>query len=182
MKKVVILTLLALLSMVANAQGIYTKVTKYDEFDKVVWEKSIKTTITKTDSTLLIETKRSKPTFYYLDNNITASHSGRQDSLINLDTNVWGYESAYTIISEEKADELMKDIAEYKKYTKDSMNITKQEEQRFVTLTLKILAEMLSFPRITFRVISKSPNSFEYKTDIVCIKYEDNSRIIYSKD
>lgn len=46
---------------------------------------------------------------------------------------------------------------------------------------MKLLAEMLSFPRITFRVISKSPNSFEYKTDMVWINFVDRSRIIYSK-
>ncbi len=181
MKKVVFFILLALLSMSVNAQSTYTKVTKYDNYNNVEWEKSVKTVITKTDSTLTVETEGSTPTFYYLDNQITASHSGRQDSLINLDTDVWGYESTYMIISEEKGEELKKDFVEYFKYEQDSLKMTEQKQREYERLTMKILGEMLSFPRITFRVISKSPNSFEYKTDMVWINFVDRSRIIYSK-
>lgn len=50
----------------ASAQGIYTSVHKYDKFDDVVWEKEIKTLVTKTDSTIIIETKGTKPVEYYI--------------------------------------------------------------------------------------------------------------------
>ena len=61
MKKLIFSICFVLTSIVVNAQGIYTKVTKYDKFDDVEWEKTIKTLITKTDTTFVIETKGSKP-------------------------------------------------------------------------------------------------------------------------
>lgn len=47
MKKILLSSLFFLIAFVANAQGIYTKVKKYDKFDDVVWEKDVKTIIDK---------------------------------------------------------------------------------------------------------------------------------------
>lgn len=106
MRKVAIITLLALLSMVVNAQGIYTKVTKYDKFDDVEWEKNIKTLISKSDSTIVIETKGSKPEEYrYKDIFPFAEHDGNRNKLVNIVADVWGYESQYIVFSEKNIEE-----------------------------------------------------------------------------
>lgn len=57
MKKLIAVTIVLMCALTASAQGIYTSVHKYDKFDDIVWEKEIKTLITKTDSTIIIETK-----------------------------------------------------------------------------------------------------------------------------
>ena len=179
MKKVVILTLLALLSMVANAQGIYTKVTKYDKFDDVEWEKNIKTLITKSDSTIVIETKGSKPEEYlYKDISPLAEHDGNRDNLVNIVADVWGYESQYIVFSEKNVEDLKKDYEENLGTEADSLS----GEALKMKFVLTVVKNIKNLPTITFRTISRYQYHFEYKTDMVWIKFKDGSRIIYSKN
>ena len=179
MKKVVILTLLALLSMATNAQGIYTKVTKYDKFDDVEWEKNIKTLISKNDSTIVIETKGSKPEEYrYKDIFPFAEHDGNRNKLVNIVADVWGYESQYIVFSEKNIEDFKKDYEENLEAEADSLS----EDALKMKLGLMVMKQMKDLPTITFRTISRYQYSFEYKTDMVWIKFKDGSRIIYSKD
>lgn len=176
MKKVVILTLLALLSMVANAQGIYTKVTKYDKFDDVEWEKNIKTLITQTEKMIIIEVKGEDPLEYY---KLVTDHYGRQDSVINLVANVWGYETQHLVITNQIKAKLMIDVLESTKGMPDSLVTSEKISELLISASIK---RMDQFPTISFRTISLSQYSFRYKTDMVWVKFEDGSRIIYSKD
>lgn len=160
------------------AQGIYTKVTKYDKFDDVEWSKTIKTLITKTDSTIVIETKGSKPeTYKYTDNHLIATHVGSRDSLVNIVADIWGYYSEYIVYSEKDVEEMTPMINQIQSVSQDSVSLS-----NLFDLSLKLLKRMEKCPVITFRTISRSRYSFEYFTDIVWIKLEDGSRIIYTKD
>ena len=166
------------MAVLANAQGIYTNVTKYDKFDDVEWTKKIKTLITKNDNTIVIETKGQKPvTYNYIDNGLMAMHSGDRDSLVNLIADVWGYESQYFAISEDLVNDVYKEIDELP----DSLRITDPEAKK-AALGLVLLSKSDKMPVITFRTISKSKYRFMYDTDLVWIKFEDGSRIIYTKD
>ena len=54
MKKIIILLICVLISQVSFAQ-IFTKIKYFDKFDDSLKEETIKTLITKTDSTFIIE-------------------------------------------------------------------------------------------------------------------------------
>lgn len=159
----------------ANAQGLYTKIKKYDKFDDVVWEKTVKTLITKTDSTIVIETKGQKPEKYLIiGDEPFASFTGSRDNIVNLVANVYGYQSDYLCFHPTFNEELK---AKYEKMTKGNNGEEPDEEKRVKF----ILDEILKFPRITFRTISRYSFEFEYDTDMAWILYQDGSRIIYSK-
>lgn len=46
MKKIITLLFVMMCTLCVSGQGIYTKVTKYDKFDDVVWTRQVKTLIT----------------------------------------------------------------------------------------------------------------------------------------
>ena len=178
MKRTVWLFCLLFVVLCLNAQGIYTKVTKYDKFDDIVWSRDVKTLITQTDTTFVFETKGQKPeTYYYVDAPIMAFHEGRRDSLANLVADIWGYESQYfaitNIIRDEVREETQKQISD--------MNETQTDEETNMLLAINLLKRIDELPVITTRVISKYRFTYEYDTDLVWINFKDGTRIVYSK-
>ncbi len=179
MKRTVWIFCFLVVAICINAQGIYTKVMKYDKFDDVVWSKNVKTLITQTDTTFVFETKGLKPeTYFYVDAPLMAIHDGRRDSLANLVADIWGYESQYfaitNIIREEVRAETQKRISE--------MNDTESTDEEInMLLAINLLKRIDELPVITTRTISKYRFTYEYDTDYVWIKFKDGSRIVYSK-
>lgn len=179
MKRTVWLFYFLFVVLCINAQGIYTKVTKFDKFDDIEWSKDVKTLITQTDTTFVIETKGQKPeTYYYVDAPLMAIHEGRRDSLANLVADIWGYESQYfaitNIIREKVRAETEKQISE--------MNDTQSTDDEInMLLAINLLKRIDELPVITTRTISKYRFTYEYSTDYVWIKFKDGSRIVYSK-
>lgn len=179
MKKIFLTLVSVMFTFSGYAQGIYTKVTKYDKFDDIEWTKEIKTLITKTDTTFVIETKGSKPeTYRYSDTPLMALHVGHRDSLANIVADIWGYESQYTAITEETIEEVRNAVQEQIKDLPDSSIFDEKIQMLF---GLEMLERIDKLPTITFRTISKYHFTFEYDTDIVWIKFEDGSRIIYTR-
>lgn len=177
MKKILLSSLFFLIAFVANAQGIYTKVKKYDKFDDVVWEKDVKTIINKGLSKITIETKGTKPVEYIYYDTISL-HDGRRDSLSNLIGDVYGYEEWYSIFPKTLWDKARDEALEECKELPDTL-ITESIIESFVKKTL--LSKIVDAPTIVFRTISKYKYVFEYDTDLVWIRFRDGSRIIYSK-
>ena len=179
MKRTVWLFCFLFVVLCINAQGIYTKVTKYDKFDDIVWSKDVKTLITKTDTTFVFETKGQKPeTYRYVDAPLMAIHVGSRDSLANLVGDVWGYESQYFAITNIIREEV---IAETQKQISD-MNYTQStEEEANTLLAINLLKRIDELPVITTRTISKFHFTYKYDTDYVWINFKDGSRIVYSK-
>ena len=162
-----------------NAQGIYTKVTKYDKFDDIVWSKDVKTLITQTDSTFVFETKGQKPeTYRYVDSPLMAIHVGSRDSLANLVADIWGYESQYFAITNIIREEV---LAETKKQISDMNDTQSTDEEASMLLAMNFLERIDDLPIITTRTISKFRFSYEYETDYVWINFKDGTRIVYSK-
>lgn len=179
MKKFIVISLMFVIAIVSNAQGIYTKVTKYDKFDDVVSKRTVKTLITKTDSTIVIETKGQKAqTYKYVDNEYFAVHMGSRNNLENLVADIYGYESQYYAFSKKIVTDIKNQVSADFKSAPDSIK-TKENFQTMIAL--KLLSELDKVPTITFRTISRFQYSFEYATDLVWIKFEDGSRIIYEK-
>ena len=179
MKKILLSSLFFLIAFVANAQGIYTKVKKYDKFDDVVWEKDVKTIIDKGLSKITIETKGKKPVEYtYYEGSWFSIHDGRQDSLSNIVSNIYGYKDQYYIFPKDTVDKATNDLLELYKDLPDSIMASDFIE---ASIKLRMMTKILDAPTIVFRTISKYKHVFEYDTDLVWIRFRDGSRIIYSK-
>lgn len=179
MKRTVWLFCFLFVVLCVNAQGIYTKVTKYDKFDDIVWSKDVKTLITQTDTTFVFETKGQKPeTYHYVDVPMMAIHVGSRDSIANLVTDIWGYESQYFVITDIIREEVR---AETKKQISDMNDTQSADEETNMLLVINLLKRIDELPVITTRTISKYRFDFEYKTDFIWINFKDGTRIVYSK-
>ncbi len=180
MKKVILFLFVVMCVLCANAQGIYTKVTKYDKFDDVVWTRQVKTLITQTDTTFVIETKGEKPTEYrYLDTILFSSHEGRRDSIVNLVADVYGFQDKYVVFTQSDIDECVDKVMEELKDLPDSL-VYKAKIKMLVVMEL--IGRMDKLPQITIRYISKYSFSYEYDTDLIWIRFPAGTRLIYKKD
>lgn len=177
MKKLIAVTLVLMCALTASAQGIYTSVHKYDKFDDVVWEKEIKTLVTKTDSTIIIETKGTKPVEYYIFGGKPCFVLGRRDSIVNLVSDVYGYEENYCVYTKDDFENKRKQILEV---ISDSIG---GYDDRYIDLKtrLGLLEEADKLPLITIRAVSKTQYYFTYDTEFFWIKFNDGSRLIYYK-
>lgn len=179
MKKFITISLIAFWALAMSAQGIYTKVRKYDKFDDVVYEKTIKTLITKTDDKIIFETKGSKPVeYYYSENSWFADHIGSRESVVNLVNDVYGYEDRYNVFPKDTIDVVKKIVSEKAKNTPDSL----LTDYDIATMhNWELFCRIQNVPEVVFRTTSKNSYIFMYDTDLVWIKFKDGSRIIYSK-
>lgn len=179
MKKFIATSLIAFWALAISAQGIYTRVIKYDKFDDLIYEKTIKTLVTKTYGKIIFETKGSKPVEYcYFDDFLFADHIGSRDSLVNLVNDVYGYEDCYNVFPKDTIDVVEKIVSEKAKNTPDSL----LTDDRIAAMQKwELLGRIQNAPEVVFRTISKNSYIFMYDTDLVWIKFKDGSRIIYSK-
>lgn len=176
MKKIAILSLLFILSLAASAQGIYTKKTKYDKFDDVVWTKNVKTLITKYNDSIVFETKGQQPeTFLYVEEEYLALHIGDRDNMENIVSDLYGYETQYIVFPKSMMQEV---ISEFEVSLEE---LDSDDEKATALIALALLSKLDETPTVTFRTISSNRYYFDYRTDLVWIKYPDGSRIIYEK-
>lgn len=171
MKKGFLLLTIILISQATFAQ-IYSTIEYYDKFDDVLKSENIKTLVTQTDSTFIVEVKGRKPVEYWIENYDKYNSMGDKDNIVDLTgKSVYGYQDCWCVIK-------MSDKEEYK------------------TLYNKVLSENLNpdilqkyWLFIVHRVISRYLFEFEYKTELFWIQNEMNdnklgndvSRIIYCK-
>lgn len=176
MKKLIAVTIVLMCALTASAQGIYTSIDKYDKFDDVVWTKQIKTIISKSYSTIVVETKGQKPTEYeYLNEPLFVTQTGSREKLVNLVNDIYGYESSYCLFPKGTIEKTYETI---KSEIPDSLAT---EEMIDVKVKLKLMVLMDDMPTITFRTVSYSQYSFEYETELAWIRFTDGSRVIYRK-
>lgn len=179
MKRTVFFAIICVVSAICSAQGIYRTVMKYDKFDDVVWQKNVKTLITKTDTTFVVETKGQKPVeYYYADTFMRAIHTGSKDSLVNLTQDVWGFEDEYLVLTAKDMEELRDYAWEQVKDLPDSLIF--EAKLQFLA-SLKLLENYSKYPKITVRTISRYAHYYEYERELFWIKFNDGSRIIYVK-
>lgn len=174
---------LCLLPLVSMAQNVFDKFEHLDRFDDVITSKQVKTLITKTDSTFVVETKGQKPVVYgYVDNPLMATHLGRRDSLVNLVADVYGYEDEYFAVTEEISNKVIAETQQDLEKLPDSFVDSLAVDGNInVLVGLRLLRKVKEMPTITVRTISRYEHRFEYKTDLIWIKFPDGSRYIYSK-
>lgn len=176
MKKLITVTLVLMCALTARAQTIYSSIEKYDKFDDVIWKKNIKTIISKSYSTIVVETKGQKPAEYeYLNEPLFATQTGSRDDLVNLVNDVYGYESSYCLFPKGTIEKTYETI---KSEIPDSLAT---EEMIDAKVKLKLMVLMDDMPTITFRTISCFQYSFEYRTELAWIRFTDGSRVIYRK-
>lgn len=97
----------------------------------------------------------------------------------NLVANVWGYESQYLVFTEEFVNNAKKEMENQLKDLPDSLRTNERVKFKLAEIFLKNIDKL---PSITFRTISYSQYRFDYDTDMVWVKFEDGSRIIYTKN
>lgn len=176
MKKLIAVTIVLMCALTASAQTIYTSIDKYDKFDDVVWTKQIKTIISKSYSTIVVETKGQKPTEYeYLNEPLFATQTGSREDLVNLVNDIYGYESSYCLFPKGT---IVKTYETVKSEIPDSLAT---EDMIDAKVKLKLMLLKYDMPTITFRSISYSQYSFEYRTELAWIRFTDGSRVIYRK-
>ena len=95
MKKLLLISVLMILSVLSNAQ-IFTDKIVYDKFDDVISHRDVKTIITKTDTTITFEEKGGVPTKYKIVCQEYAE--GNEDNIVNLYDNIYGYETCWKVI------------------------------------------------------------------------------------
>lgn len=177
MKKFITTSLIAFWALAMSAQGIYTRVKKYDKFDDVIYEKTIKTLVTKTYDKIIFETKGSKPVeYYYFDSRLFAAHIGSRDSLVNLVNDIYGYEDRYNVFPTDTMEVVRNSVYEQTTNVSDSLLA-----DSIVLQTIELIHRVDNVPEVVFRTISKTSYSFMYDTDLVWIRFKDGSRIVYSK-
>ena len=106
MKKVLFICTLILLSVIVNAQERHSNSTYhfettkvfsvkmiYDKFDDVISSEEIKTLVTITDSTVIIEEKEKEIKRYLRFDEVFTT--GNKDNIVNLVADVYGYEYTF---------------------------------------------------------------------------------------
>ena len=101
MKKFLIICIIALTSIVSNAQSLmlFTRRIILDKFDDTILDERKKTLVTIEDDTLIIEEKGCNPVVLKLNNLI--DFEGSKDNIVNLYDNVYGYQTVYYCCSED---------------------------------------------------------------------------------
>ena len=94
MKKLLLISVLMILSVLSNAQ-IFTEKIVYDKFDDVISHRDVKTIIAKTDTTITFEEKGGAPTEYKIVRQGYAE--GNEDNIVNLCGNIYGYENGWIV-------------------------------------------------------------------------------------
>ncbi len=177
MKKIIISFLCVIISQISYSQ-IFSEIRYYDKFDDCLKEEKIKTLITQTDSTFIIEEKGRKPKEYYILNYATYYSLGSRDSIVDLTgQNVYGYQDSWCVIK-------MSDKEEYFRNYNKIMHGNKFPSKNEVE---ELLGKFWLY--LTHRTISRYSYEFEYDREFIWIKNELNDnklgrnvqRIIYTK-
>ena len=149
MKKVLFICTLILLSVIVNAQERHSNSTYHfettkvfsvkmiqDKFDDVLSSEEIKTLVTITDSTVIIEEKEKEIKRYLRFDEIFTT--GNKDNIVNLVADVYGYE--YTFLCVNQGDTF---IATYRVVTRSRYD----NETQFIVF---ILQNQKTKERITY--------------------------------
>ena len=169
MKKLNVLLLILMMSLTSYGQ-IYSVKGYLDKFDDIIKSKTIKTLITKTDSTFIFEEKGLKPVEYYILFYLDAGSVGDKDNLVDLTgKGVYGYQDCWVVIK-------MKDKDDYSELYEKVIRkeIEKEELEKYILY-------------IIHRTVSRYSFEFEYDSDYFWIENEKNdnklgkdvNRIVY---
>ncbi|MBR2102427.1 MAG: hypothetical protein IJ928_06725 [Prevotella sp.] len=170
MKKTLLILTFIIVSLTSFGQ-IFSKIRYYDKFDDCIKTEKIKTLITKTDSTFIIEEKGRKPVEYWIINHSSFNSSGDKDNIVDLTgKNVYGFQDSWCVIK-------MSDLNDYNNHLK---KILLDEEP------IAVLTKYWLF--VVHRTISRYSFEFQYEREYFWIENEMNdnklgkniNRIIYT--
>lgn len=161
MKRIKLTFLLGLIGYVCNAQ-IYSRIMYCDKFDDVVKSENVKTLITQTDSTFIIEVKGREPVEYWISSKIKEASKGDKENIVDLtEKNVYGYEECWAVFEKKDKD----------KYLYQLDNIISNKEEALEIFTKKSLY-------IIHRTISRYSYKYEYENDYFWIQdYSNDNRL-----
>ena len=171
MKKILVF-ILGLFAWVCSYGQIYTSVKYLDKFDDVVKEKTVKTIVTKTDSSFVIETKGKEPIEYIRVMNNILNSAGSEEETVNLFDNVYGYQESWFVMTR---DDYKKWGEEYEKWTSSNLN------QEYSPQTVK-------YALIVVHRVIKTQYTHDFVSELFWIQDENHThlgkdidRIIYRR-
>lgn len=107
MRQFLISILLAIVSVVANAQDpIYSKIEYLDKFDDVIKTEQRKARIIISNHDITIEEKGKQPVVYVI---IDVQNNGSKEKPINIINNLYGYETTYYVVRRDLAAKFIED-------------------------------------------------------------------------
>lgn len=113
MKKILFLSLCFILASTISAysQGskLYTHYQHIDKYDDLIAPaKDMKTIITKTDSTFVIESKGLEPKTFHILREVEEFSVGDKNNVVNIIDNIYGYQEVWLAVKDECVDEASK--------------------------------------------------------------------------
>lgn len=115
-----------------NAQ-IYTTIKYLDKFDDELKSEQHKTLITKTDTTFVIEEKGKQPITYYILNVVEEGTKGSKDEVVNLVSNLYGYEETWCVVRYEKLKDYREAFNNYR------LNSTEENTEKLLRMWLFVV-------------------------------------------
>lgn len=153
--KYVFLLLISLFISETHSQVLFGRVVKYDKYQDVVWDREARSLVTKTDSTIVIETKTKKPVVYRISEDLFFKHGSNRLVFVALD-NKNGYIDRDSI-----------------------MNIIKNTDEKSKP---RLLQELSDQTLITFYKHAMFYTSFtDSEIDMVEVRSPDGTRLLYRK-
>lgn len=98
MKKILSLIIVMLVISFHSYGQIYTSIEYLDKFDDTIKKETVKTLITRTDSTFVVETKGRTPQTYHIFMKQISRNIGTKDNPTNLVANVYGYQECWYVM------------------------------------------------------------------------------------
>lgn len=177
MKRFLIFVAGLLLCFQTYAQSsVFSQIVYLDKFNDTIKEENVKTIIEKTDSTFVFETKGKTSVTYFIK--LSELNRGDKDNVVNLTSNIYGYETSWCVIREDM----------YEDYLKDWLNLLhKGDFDTYGDAHFSILQKYCLI--ITRRVIT-TKYTHDYIREYIWIEDEQNTnklgkninRIVYCLD
>lgn len=105
MRKIVLMMVMFIGCAICSYGQIFNKVKVLDKFDDVVSERTVKTLVTYTDSTIVVEEKGKQPEEYTIICKDIYRCLGSRDDVVEVADGVYGFQMAYFTFKESDKDE-----------------------------------------------------------------------------
>ena len=182
MKKILSLIIVMLVISFHSYGQIYTSIEYLDKFDDTIKKETVKTLITRTDSTFIVETKGRTPQIYRILNPLEVFCCGDKDNIVNLVGNVYGYQECWCVVKESMF-EAYKSTHEKVMYKclaiENNSLLSADEKSRRQETELSSLNKYTLF--VIHRVIT-TQYTHNYQGELFWIRVGDNSLLGYNVD
>lgn len=156
LKNIIAIVVLFISCILCGYGQIFSGIIVYDKFDDVISSREIKTLITWTDSTIVVEEKGSVSVEYIILRIDEDGCLGSRDNIVEIVDGVYGYQTACIVV---KASDVLDKIT-----TKNGYRYTIKEGSSY---------------RMVNRYVSSSKYSYDYSDEYLWLQDKNGQRRIY---